>query len=108
MYLLVDQESGYYVFTEEDPRTAATDSAIVESDVELQHPVRAAAWTPGRSEAAECLGRSPHDDRQYRVFNSAGDCRAAKYEPLGTNFEVVRTWEQFQAQPRRPRTERRA
>jgi hypothetical protein len=96
MFLIIDPVTETRVFLHEDPRQCGYDGAV-RVDVLLTTLPELANTPENATLGVPCLGVSPSDEGEFRVFASTRDCRAAGFKPLGGNFVVFQTWEKYQA-----------
>lgn len=94
MYLVIDPITGFHIFLEQDPRGDGYDGPV-EQDVKLEEADAMVSASQDATAAIPCLGRSPQDDRHYRVFESMKQCRQAGFEPCGTVYAKYQTWREF-------------
>jgi hypothetical protein len=96
MWLVTDKDKGMYVFLHQDD-PPHVDADLVVEDVELEIPAEIKPWVPGEMESTVVVGRARNDDHKFRIFPSRETCNQAKYEPLGKNFTVKRSWQAYLA-----------
>ena len=95
MFLVIDPDTSTHVFLREDPRQCGYDGQA-RVDVVLTVPTDIDAVADNITLGVPCLGVSPTDDSDFKVFRSSKDCRSAGFKPLGGNFVVFQTWEKYQ------------
>jgi hypothetical protein len=94
MFHVIAPRSLYHVFTYDDPRKDGFDGEIQE-DVSLEEPRNVHDWPDGEARPEACLGDSLDDERRYRVFKSADDCRRAGFRLLGSNYLYFQSWARY-------------
>lgn len=95
MYLVVEPLTQIYIFTEEDPRQDGYDGPL-EQDVRLDETRTVGDATSDSTVAVPCVGRSPHDPKQYAVFQCNKDCRHSGFEPVATVYAKYQHWGEFE------------
>ena len=95
MYLVVDPITNFYIFTEKDPREDGFDGPV-EQDVQLDDSGTIRGRSVDSTTAVPCLGRSPTDDKFYRVFACMKDCRNRGFEPIAGVYAKFESWSEFQ------------
>ena len=98
MYLVVDPVTNFYIFTIKDPREDGFDGPVVK-DVRLQDGATLEGRSQDSTTAVPCLGRSPRDERFYRVFGCMKQCRSEGFEPIASVYGRYESWSEFQENP---------
>ena len=97
MYAVAHPVTGYFIFVAEDPREDGFVGDVQEG-VTVDAPTLVVeqfneylASTP-LGEAAFLLGRSPSNDKHFRLFRSVEECRAVGFVDLGRKHKHARRW----------------
>ena len=94
MYLAIDPETKTRVFSDADPRRDDFDGPV-ECKVSLYVPEDINEWPDGGREPEKCLGVSREDEKKYRVFRFAKECRQADFRLIGAPWESVESWKEW-------------
>jgi|GEM_PF-5622866 len=83
-----------HFFTFQDPRDKKGFKGQVEEGVSFQPlPEGANDWKDGHERPqVGCLGVSPHDPKQYRLFGSKEECRDEGFSFLSGNVTILDEW----------------
>lgn len=96
MFLSVDPVTRFHVFTEQDPRQDGFDGDV-EQGVRLDEIQTLDNPALDATLGDPCLGRSPTDDKHFRVFLSVKDCRAEGFQYIAQIYGKYESWREFQA-----------
>jgi hypothetical protein len=99
MFLIRDSEHDSLVFTAVRPNLddVPDDRCTEVRLVRLDNPNSAQRWLDGAESPSVCLGRHPTIDTHYAEFRSNRDRENAGFLPLGVNFAIRDTWEDYRS-----------
>lgn len=93
-YLIIDQPSNTYIFTGTDPRNEGYRGPVQERVALVEEYPEIQSWPEGKP-PGRCVGVSPKNRSEFRVFPSMEDCRSAGFTPLTTNYWTGDSWQDW-------------